>query len=251
MTIISSYINKYGVILASDSNLSSRSGNSGFGQKVFPIQHLNAGLSYSGIYKINGVELDNWMSNFIDNDSFISSSIEEFVINLTRALNLEYNSEEQLSIIHVCGYQKDEYLANCQHWHISNANLIEDTGEYSPKGSFEYHLDFDTGREEDLQKLISFEPHPNNNIFFSNGYPPGRISMMAIRSLLEQLFVNITSQEKWKFRPPRNIFESASQVRLYYHILGEMFRLSDYDALFVGGETQIHIIPAPSNLKKQ
>ena len=91
MTLIVSYLNKYGVVLASDSNLSNKKGNAGFGQKVFPISFLKAGVTYSGLYEIGGQDIDDWLNQFIRNESFITNSIELFVENLCNQLNLEFN----------------------------------------------------------------------------------------------------------------------------------------------------------------
>jgi hypothetical protein len=250
MTLISTYINKFGIIMASDSNLSTNSGNSGFGQKVFPIPHLNAGLSYSGIYTIDGLDLDDWMSQFILNESFISNTLEDFVENLTRALTTYIPGHASVTILHVCGFYTLDYTSYCKHWHISNSDLDPNTGSYIIKNDFSCNCDFDSFNEGDLEKLTNLDLNPFNNQLYLNGYPPGRTSLLAIRTMLEDIIYRITLIDNWDFRAPKNIYESATLIRLYYHILGEMFKLSDHNAMYVGGETQIHLIPAPSNLKK-
>lgn len=89
MTLIASYITKFGIIQASDSNLSNNEGNAGFGQKVFPIPHLNASLAFSGVYSINGKSVDRWMNEFITNSFFTSETIEEFTKELAERINRE------------------------------------------------------------------------------------------------------------------------------------------------------------------
>src|SRR5687768_5919142 len=103
MTLIASYINKFGIIQASDSNLTSDSGNSGFGQKIFPIPHLNASLAYSGSYFINGTKVDEWMTEFITGSPFTSTTIEEFTEQLSGLMTSQMRPYEieQTSIVHV------------------------------------------------------------------------------------------------------------------------------------------------------
>lgn len=251
MTLIASYINKYGIVLASDSNLTSRIGNSGFGQKIFSIPYLNSGIAYSGLYNINGIDIDEWMKNFILNESFIYSDIMSFVSNLTKTLNQEYKGEENdIAIMHICGYSKIENNSYCEHWHISNGKLGSD-GNYSSSGNFDFHNDFNTLNSlDDRMKLQNFDLHSNNNQFYLNGFPPARVCLMVIRQQLEALIVEITKSQSWSFRPPNNLFESSNYVKMYFNLIGELFKMSDYQALFVGGETQTILIPAPYDLNK-
>jgi hypothetical protein len=121
MTLIASYINRYGVVLASDSNLTSREGNSGFGQKVFPIVYLNAGLTYSGLYNIRGQDIDEWMNNFIKEAQHTCNNIEEFANVLTTQLNMDFSPDpNDMAILHICGYSRNDYKSHLEHWHIAN-----------------------------------------------------------------------------------------------------------------------------------
>ena len=252
MTLIASHISKYGIVLASDSNLTSRQGNSGFGQKVFPIPYLNAGISYSGLYNIGGTDVDDWMNEHIRNESFLTNSIEEFVTNLTSRLNTEYEEKAKVAaIMHVCGYSKVDFKSHCEHWHISNSSLQSGTGNYSINEHFVAHCDFNTRTSIEQREILKkLDLHPNNHQLFVNGFPPARASFMTIKKVLEGLLTEITKKEDWDFRPPKNIFEVANYLKMYFNIVGELFKMSDHDALFVGGETQVHLIPAPPDLDK-
>ena len=73
---------------------------------------------------------------------------------------------------------------------------------------------------------------------------------MLIKSNLESQLNKISSNHSWSFRSPKNLFESANKLKMYFHLIGELFKMSDYPALFVGGETQTFLIPAPDDLKK-
>lgn len=237
--------------MASDSNLTRKDGNAGFGQKIFPIPYLNAALAYSGLYEINSRNVDDWMNEFIINESFITSTIEEFVINLTGQLNLYYRGTyEDNAIIHICGYAFIDYNYHLEHWHISNSNLQPDGG-YIPTERFEFHNDFNTRTRENDRKIIKmFDVHPDNHQFFINGFPPARMSFMVIKKTLGNSLNQISAQQSWSFRPPKNIFESSAKLKMYFYLIGEMFKMSDYEALFVGGETQTYLIPAPNNILK-
>jgi hypothetical protein len=253
MTLISTYINKYGIVLASDSNLTSKEGNSGFGQKVFPIPYLNAGLTYSGLYNIDGLAIDDWMNNFINESQHTVNSIEEIVSTLTNQLNSNFRGgAEDLVIIHICGYALIDFKSYLEHWHISNTNLDNNTGNYSlPTRKFENHNDFNSRTNlTQLEHLQMFETSPEFHQFYINGFPPARISLNVIKKSLEDSLFAITQQKGWQFRPPKNIFETANIVKMYFSLISELFKMSDYEAMFVGGETQTYLIPSPVNLFK-
>lgn len=252
MTLIASYINKFGVIVASDSNLTSREGNSGNGQKVFPIPFLNSALAYSGRYDIRGRDLDEWMSDFILNAPNTCDTINEFVQNLTTHLNLDFNgNEDDISIIHICGYSTFEYHSYLEHWHISNTALLN-TGSYrTPITEFHYSNDFNSRTEQaNRDFLITLDNTSENNQFYINGFPPGRMSYMFLKQNLEEMLHAIRQQPGWHFNSPKNLFETASQLKMYFHLISEMFKMSDYNALYVGGDIQTFLIPAPLNLNK-
>jgi len=252
MTLIASYINKYGIVLASDSNLTSREGNSGFGQKVFPIPYLNAGLTYSGLYRIKEEDIDDWMNNFIKEVKYTSKSIEEFVNNLTTQLSMDFSEDQNdKAILHICGYAQHDYKSYLEHWHISNVNLVKNTGGYIPKGRFEFINDFNSKtRPDQREALQNFDANAAYHQFYINGFPPARISLKAIKQSLEDLLPKIASQKNWSFRQPKNIFETANYLKMYFSLIGELFKMSDYEAMFVGGETQTYLIPAPNDLDK-
>lgn len=239
--------------MASDSNLTTYQGNSGFGQKVFPIPFLNAALTYTGLYEIQGIDLDVLMTEYIANEVFITTTIEEFVSILTTRLNADFRGlPNDSAIIHVCGYSRIEYQSFLEHWHISNVNLDTTTGNYTNRGYFDFANDFNTNTNiTDRESLQIMDDHPDKHRFYINGFPPARISMLAIKRDLERVLNQISNQENWSFRPPKNIFESANKLKQYYKLIEEMFKMSDYEALFVGGETQTYLIPAPPDLNKE
>jgi hypothetical protein len=251
MTLIATIINKYGIVLASDSNLTSRQGNSGFGQKIFPISYLRAGLAYSGLYYLSGKDIDEWMIKYIENAQYTSHTIEEFAKTLTQQLTNEFKSEEP-AIIHICGYSKRETGSHVEHWHIANTNLDEVSGNYSYKGHFDCSNDFNSETQSRQREMLEmFDTNSHFHQFYINGFPPARISLMAIKKSIENLLPQIAAQETWSFRAPKNIFETANYLKMYLGLVEQLFKMSDYEALFVGGETQTYLIPAPYDLVKK
>jgi hypothetical protein len=253
MSIIASYITKFGIIQASDSNLTSDKGNTGFGQKVFPIPHLNATLAYTGVYSIENKPLDVWMNEFIAGAFFTVSSIEEFVKELCDQMSRNMVDDElsTITIVHIAGYHQVDGTSHCEHWHISNSGLNEDGTYTRISEHFRYSNDFNSRlNKEDLEFLKSFDKESTGHQWYINGYPPGRMSAHALKQVIDRGLAYIWNNKEWEFHPPKNIFEFSNIVKLYFHAVSTVFQMSDYKAMYVGGETQTYLIPAPQNLWK-
>jgi hypothetical protein len=65
ITLIATQFDRNGIVLASDSNLTSANRVEREGRKNFDLQHLRAGLSVSGCYAVDKVPMDEWMPQFI------------------------------------------------------------------------------------------------------------------------------------------------------------------------------------------
>ncbi len=254
MTLIASYITKFGIIQASDSNLTSDSGNVGFGQKIFPIPHLNASLAYSGVYSINGQRIDTWINNFVSGAFFTANSIEEFAKQLANRMTSEMRENEisEISIVHIAGYSKRDDQSHAEHWHIANTTLNEDGSYSAAKTEFHYHNDFNSRINPDQRKLlVQFDSNSSYHQYYINGFPPGRMSSVAIKQSIDKTLNSIWEQQPtWKFNRPDNIFEFSTLVKLYFDFVIRLFPMSDYPAMYIGGEIQTHLIPAPQNLWK-
>jgi len=253
MTLIASYITKYGIIQASDSNLTNDSGNAGFGQKIFPIPHLNSSLAYSGSYSIDGKSIDLWMSDFISGSYFTASSINELTLQLSDRMTSEMRDEEisSISIVHIAGYQKHENKSHAEHWHISNTVLNKD-GTYSQAhDKFHFANDFNSRTNKNHRDLLKqFDENSLFHQYYINGFPPGRISSVIIKQTIDNSLNIIWDEPSWKFRKPENIFEFANLVKLYFDFVIRLFPMSDYNALYIGGEIQSHLIPVPQDIWK-
>jgi hypothetical protein len=193
------------------------------------------------------------MSEFIAGSFFINSTISEFVTSLSDELSRVMRDDDfdQGNIIHVAGYSQSDGTSSLEHWHISNMGLQPD-GLYSPPvRRFHYSNDFNSKTvQRDREILIMLDQDSINNQFYINGYPPGRISAMTLKSILERVFLDIWSNQNWLFKKPSNLFESSSIVKICYYLVAELFKMSDHNALFIGGETQTYLIAVPQNLDK-
>jgi hypothetical protein len=254
MTLIASYITKFGIIIASDSNLSDDKGNAGHGQKIFPIPHLNACLAYSGVYSINGISIDHWINEFISGSFYTISSIKGFTIQLHDRMNSEMRDYEmsEVSIIHIAGYQRVDSCSHVEHWHISNTKLNTEDGSYSPAlDKFHYSNDFNSGSiPVHKLSLDIMESNPHKHIIYINGFPPGRISYMKLKNTLDHVLDSIWNKPEWKFNKPNNINEFSLIVELYFDFVSKLFPMSDYKALYIGGDIQTQVISVPQDLLK-
>lgn len=252
MSLILSYINKFGIVLASDSNLSNDEGNAGFGQKVFPIPHLNAGLAYSGTYNINGLNVDKWMTDFITGSFHLFGTIEGFTSALSARLTSEMREHElqTCTIIHIAGFQQVDSNSHIEHWHISNTGLFPDGSYDTPTKDFKYHNDFNSRLyKEHREHIIQNQSDYIFRQYFINGLSSGRISANQVIHVLEHTLNDIWSREDNKFRKPDNLFETSNVIKLYFGIVTELFKMSEYNALYIGGDIQTHLIPVPQNLE--
>jgi hypothetical protein len=254
MTLITSYITKHGIIQASDSNLTTDKGNAGFGQKVFPIPYLNASLAYSGCYTIDGKKIDIWMNDFISRSFHTISSIKEFTSTLSNRMKSNMRDDEisEVSIIHIVGYDKFENRSHVEHWNISNTNLNPQDGSYSKaENEFHYYNDFNSRTNLEHRNLIKqFDLNPLSHQSYINGFPPGRISSKIFKHRIDESLKFIREKSDWEFRPPENLFEFSNLVKLYFDFTIRLFQMSNYNAMYIGGEIQTHLIPAPQDLLK-
>lgn len=251
MSLILSYINKFGIVLASDSNLSNDQGNAGFGQKVFPIPHLNSGLAYSGSYNINGSTVDKWITEFISGSFHLFETIENFAFGLRDSLTREMREHELefCTIIHIAGFQQMDSMSHIEHWHISNTGLFPDGSYDKPSKEFKCQCDFNTRlNQQHREYIIQNQSDYIYRQYFINGLSSGRISANQLIHVLELTLNDIWSKSGNNFRKPENIFETGNIIKLYFEIVKQLFKMSDYNALYIGGDVQTHLIPAPQNL---
>ena len=71
MTLILTHISQYGIVHASDSNLTADGSHAGTASKIYPIAHLQAGLTVAGAFSVGGATMESWMPEFIRNASIL------------------------------------------------------------------------------------------------------------------------------------------------------------------------------------
>lgn len=250
MTLILTQISKYGILLASDSNLTSKVGHAGAGTKVFQLPYLSAGLCLAGSYRVNGQSMDGWMQRFIAAQASIkNSSLSDFAHNLKEALQSQMTTTEKQSgsLIQIAGYVHENGQAHPEFWFVRNVHGIEElTGEYKDiREDFAISEDFWQRDCRNNNSHIAFEQ--GGYQLYINGFASGRISYVMLQGILSQFFAMIWRNPNWKFRPPQSLEEAEAFVKLYMQCVNTLFLSSNYPAPFIGGDVQVHRILAPSN----
>jgi len=255
MTLILTHINRYGIVHASDSNLTgSDNKDAGTGQKTFPITFLQAGLTVAGAYSVSGIAMHRWMSDFIQRQQKEENvTLETFCNKLKDELQTKMTTTEKMngSLIHVAGYVEDESLSHPEFWFISNVHGInETTGEYqNVDETFAISEDF-WNRDCPRGHLMEAFKDENDSSwqYYVNGFTPGRIGYNVVSKKLVDFFSEIWSVKEWRFRPPKSLKETEILVKLYMQVINDLFLLSDYSAKVIGGDTQTLIIDRPNNI---
>jgi len=252
MSLILTLISKHGIVHASDSNVTLGRGTSVVErQKIFQINHLNAGLSVAGAYSVQGIGMDQWMNNFIQQQGNARvSSVSDFASNLRGALELQLSSDEKNrgSFVHIAGYVEENSMSHPEFWFVRNVTGINNnTGAYNGfSSSFQVTEDFWT-RDCPNNNLIETFQTGNYQIYV-NGFASGRIGFVAIQRIRDRFFQMVWNNSDWRFRPPRSINESMMLLELNAKIILTLFQLSDYRAPYIGGAVQTFVIPQPPNM---
>lgn len=243
MSIIITQINKYGIILGSDSNVSSNDRVLGERAKIFEITKLGAALCVAGSYTVGGEMLDVWMPTFINSKQDSRESLEGFVVRLSTAFEEQMTPAEKsnLSISQISGYVD----GHPEMWCLSNTTLLEN-GTYSI-GSDKFHYsedfwkrDYDDGNFEDI-----FKSNGLNYQMYVNSIMAGRVAFNIVRQYIDQYFYSMWKLPNFKFRCPESLNEHRLLVKSYLDIIDTMFNLSDYNPKIVGGKTQLLVIKNP------
>lgn len=255
MTLIISYINRYGIIHASDSNLTGGDDkNAGTGKKTFPVNYLSAGITVAGNYSVGGTPMDDWMNDFIQRQQDIQDiTLETFCKTLKDELqnNMSKNEKQNGSLMHISGYVEVNNISHPEFWFVRNIHGMDfQTGEYKNiDETFEISEDFWTRDcpESNLMKIFKDKTVYSKQIYI-NGFTPGRIGYNIVSKKLDEFFWEIWGVEGWKFRQPKSLEDTERLVKLYMQVINNLFILSDYNAHYIGGDTQTLLIAQPPNI---
>jgi len=255
MTLIITHINRHGIVHASDSNLTSNGNqNAGEAKKTFDIPNLNAGLTVAGSYGVGSTRMDIWMEEFIQKQEGIPEiNLEKFSHNLKNALEVGMTNDQKKggSIIHIAGYVELDGLFHPEFWFVRNVHKMNTkTGEYEDiRQDFAISEDFWTRDYLNHNFKDTFHrPEFYSRQIYVNGFTPGRIGFNVLKNELENFFTRIWKVKEWKFRPPIDIDETELLVRNYMDVIDTLFRLSNYQAKYIGGQTQTLKIKPPDNI---
>ncbi len=249
MTLILTHLSRFGIIHASDSNLTSDGNRSaGQGQKTFKVDYLDAGLTVAGAYSVGGTAMDVWMTKFISSQTTGGArSLSEFAEALRTKLEAQMLPKEKQdgSMVHIAGYVESGGLQHPEFYYIRNVYGIDaGTGGYFDiRDQFVVSEDFWTRDCPRSNAMAVFQSGAYQ--IYVNGFSSGRIGYFILQDRMNSFFDTIWEQANWKFRPPRSLAETVRFVKLYMSIIEALFEVSDYPAPFIGGDCQIHEIPQP------
>lgn len=250
MTLISTVISNLGIVQSSDSNITSpQGGNVGSGQKVFPLRAVNGALSLAGTRSIRGESIETWMSGCIQSYAAKESpTLGEFAEHLRARLAAEMTDDEKERgiLIHLAGYVTgDSPRTHPAMFFVRSVGMDPSTGEYVSANTVELSEDFWARDYQKAEVKAAFRRGGYYRYF--NGFPAGRVTLLAVAQLLQELFNDIWNQPAWQFRPPRTLRELAAFVELEIRAVAALFLSSDYSAPFIGGQIQTELIRPPAD----
>ncbi len=76
------------------------------------------------------------------------------------------------------------------------------------------------------------------------------MACMEVLNSLMPYFGKLWNDPRLSYHPPRTIHESVIFMRMLMTIMIDLFKISHYPTLYVGGETQIIGIPFPGTSKE-
>jgi hypothetical protein len=250
MTLISTVVSNYGIIQASDSNLTGARGAAGAGRKVFTVDFASAALSIAGSYSVGGERIDSWMPTAIQ--AYAASTKAPTLAGLAAFLGARLSDEitgterDFGSLIHLAGYVDLDGSAHPEFFFIRNiASIDQQTGGYIGRTErFQVTEDFWTRDYQTVETKNALRLRGSQRYF--NGYPDGRIAYVGATKMLQNYLAQVWGEPQLRFRPPTSLDELAAFVDVEIRTVGAMFQSSDYDAPFIGGEVQIERILPPA-----
>jgi hypothetical protein len=246
MTLICTAISNFGLIQASDSNLTGRSGAAGGGQKVFSLGFVPGALALAGNYRVDRQRMDEWLPDFID--AYAASehpSLKGFSHHLRDHLSEEQHKDRSQGgrLFHIAGYVETEDGWHPEMWFVRDFSDIDPaTGEYVRADDYLISEDFWTRDYADrgIREAIQMGGYQR----YFNGTPPGRISFLGVSQLLQAFFAQVWQRADWPFRPPESLSELGSFIKLEITAVATLYGSSDYPAS-IGGSVQMDLTPPP------
>jgi hypothetical protein len=251
MTLIAALLDRNGIVLATDSTVTSNDLVTRQARKNFELPHLRGGLSFAGCYCVDGVPLDEWMPRFIARpETYKDGTLSGFAECLRKALDCEMNQEDKKipTLIHIAGYFHDANGSHPEFHFVRNADEIDPaTGEYAgitstfrAEEQFWHHC-----KHKESSTGFLAAPHPYDFVFYANGFPAARGNCFLILASLQPYLSQLWRTTDSHFHHPTSLEESICFVRMIMSVIYGLFQMSDYAAPYVGGETQTIGVPLP------
>jgi hypothetical protein len=154
-----------------------------------------------------------------------------------------------LSLIHVAGYERDDRGFHPEFYSVTNATTI-DPQSYNYVGfrdSFTANEDFWSRncKHKDSQTGFPDTPGLYASQHYANGFADARLAYLAAWNSLKPYLEALWSQPRPSYRPPTTLQDSVVLLRMIMRMIADLFKVSDYAALYVGGEIQVIGIPFP------
>lgn len=248
MTLITTIISNFGLIQASDSNVTrADSSQATTDPKVFPLATLPAALALAGTYRVGSERMDTWMPRCISSyEEEEEPTVEGFAYYLKERLDHELTEGQALmpTLIHVVGYVSDGDGSHPVMYFVRNVERInEETGAYEGiSRTFHVREDF-WRRDHPAGQLRGL--HPDRYQTYFNGTPDGRIAFVHFANVFRSFLDEVWQYPTWKFRRPKSLDDLATIADLQIRAIGALYVVSDYEVPSIGGEPQICKIPAP------
>ena len=252
MTLIATKVSRFGIVQASDSNLTAGNQPAGAGKKVFDLPFGRGALAVAGTYSVGSVEMDRWMSACISTYSAGSnSSLGAFAEHLRERLNREltHDEREDFTMVQIGGYvEQGDGSAHPAMFFVTNVEGLNDDGSYREPAMDDCKLSEDFWDRDYKVAGTKVAVATGGWQSYFNGFPEGRIAYTALVSALNEFFAFARSVTSWRFRTPQSLEEVGALTELEFRAMDVMFQVSDYPARYIGGAPQVHLIAPPSNV---
>jgi hypothetical protein len=250
MTLIASAISKYGIVQASDSNVSDETVSVGIERRVFHLGFTNATLAIAGASSVDGQSMDTWMPACISIYGESSQpTLAGFAKHLAGRLGQEMQEGEwqERGMIRIGGYVSHPPGVHPELWSVQNVTNIEpNVGEETGIGRT-WHVGEEFWARDYRRIGTRLALASGLYCHYFSGITPGGIAFNDVSQLLHEFFQEVWQHQTWKFRAPRTLDELATIVALSIRAIGTLYRGSDYPAPYVGGDVQVEKLSPPHN----
>ena len=250
MSLIVTHVSKYGIIHACDSNITFVKPTRKVEEhaKLFEIPYLNAALTLAGTYVVGRFLMDEWMSDFIAQTKNRNvNTLHEFADTLRDAFQSEMTAQQKKhpTLVHIAGYVDDSNQYHPELWFVRNAWNMSPQGEYIDIRE-EFQVSEDLWSRDFLKFNLTSLFENGGFQTYANGFSDGRIIYMSILSQHSRMFNSIWSNPDWRFRRPESLKEMEAFVRMDMQYISELFKMTFYEAAYIGGTITTHLIPNPN-----